>query len=85
MKPAILHRDPTPANDGDDRELKPDNVQLDEVLDALGAAAFLKISRDALYDEVGRNHIPHRRIGKILRFSRTALMRWLDAPTYKEP
>ena len=57
----------------------------DDVLDIRGAAAFLKISRDALYDEVGRNGIPHRRIGNRIRFSRAALVRWLDAPVYKEP
>ena len=32
-----------------------------------------------IYDSVGRNEIPHRRIGKQIRFSRPAIMRWLDS------
>lgn len=57
----------------------------DDVLDIGGASELLHVSRDALYVEVGRNAIPHRRIGKLIRFSRTALLRWLDAPTHKDP
>lgn len=74
--PAIADRDPTPAND----ELAPER----EVLDIDEAAALLRISRDTLYAEVGANRIPHRRLGKLIRFSRTALVRWLDAPTHKD-
>lgn len=78
---------PVPASSGAiDRDLKPENENaLDDVLDIVGAAALLHVSRDALYDEVGKNAIPHRRIGKLIRFSRTALLRWLDAPTHKDP
>ena len=57
---------PEPANDNDD------------VLDVPGAMALLKLGRHAVYDGCARNEIPHRRIGRYLRFSRAALMRWLE-------
>jgi excisionase family DNA binding protein len=41
------------------------------------AAAFLRIGRNALYDAIGRGDVPHRRIGKTIRLSRSALVRWL--------
>lgn len=53
--------------------------QTDDVLDVSGAAALLGMGRHALYDACGRNAIPHRRIGKHIRFSRAALLRWLDS------
>jgi excisionase family DNA binding protein len=49
----------------------------DEVLDVRGAAKLLRMGRNAIYDACGRGEIPHRRIGNRLRFSRTALLRWL--------
>lgn len=52
--------------------------EADDVLDARGAMALLKLGRTALYDACARNEIPHRRIGKLLRFRRSAIMRWLD-------
>ena len=42
------------------------------------AAAFLKMGRNAVYDAIGRGQIPHRRIGKLIRLSRAALLRWLE-------
>lgn len=50
----------------------------DDVLDARGAMALLKIGRDALYAAVSRLEIPHRRIGRHIRFSRRALLRWVE-------
>jgi excisionase family DNA binding protein len=41
--------------------------------------ALLKIGRNAVYDACARNEIPHRRIGKLLRFRKSAIMRWLDS------
>ncbi|MBA3397749.1 MAG: hypothetical protein H0T89_34310 [Deltaproteobacteria bacterium] len=32
-----------------------------------------------MYELVGRNEIPNRRLGKQIRFSRAAIMRWLDS------
>ena len=48
----------------------------DEVLDVRAAAQLLRVGRNTIYDLVGRNEIPHRRLGKQIRFSRAALMRW---------
>ena len=51
-----------------------------DVLDVRGAMELLRLGRNAVYDGCARGEIPHRRIGKLLRFSRTGLLRWLDAP-----
>lgn len=50
----------------------------DDVLDVRGAMLLLKLGRGAVYDACGRGQIPHRRIGKKIRFSRAALLRWLE-------
>jgi excisionase family DNA binding protein len=52
-------------------------AETDDVLDVRGAMKLLGLGRNAVYDACGRNEIPHRRIGKLLRFSRAALMTWL--------
>lgn len=49
-----------------------------DVLTVPEAMALLRIGRDAIYAECARNRIPHRRIGRVIRFSRAALMRWLE-------
>jgi excisionase family DNA binding protein len=51
----------------------------DEVLDAGGVMALLGVGRNAIYAACARNEIPHRRIGKALRFRKSAVMRWLDS------
>jgi hypothetical protein len=48
-----------------------------DVLDARGAMALLRLGRNALYEACARNEVPHRRIGKLLRFSRVALLEHL--------
>jgi excisionase family DNA binding protein len=50
----------------------------DDVLDVAGATRLLRIGRNTVYELVARNAIPHRRLGKQIRFSRAAIMRWLD-------
>ena len=35
--------------------------------------------RNAVYDAIGRGDVPHRRIGKTIRLSRAALVRWLGS------
>ena len=55
-----------------------DDTGTDEVLDVDGATRLLRIGRNTIYELVGRNEIPHRRLGKQIRFSRAAIMRWLD-------
>jgi excisionase family DNA binding protein len=56
-----------------------DEQPTDAVLDVDETASLLRIGRNTVYDLVGRNEIPHRRLGKQIRFSRRALMRWLDS------
>jgi excisionase family DNA binding protein len=51
-----------------------------DVLDVREAAEFLKMGRNAVYEAVSRNEIPHRRIGRSIRFSRAALLAWLGCP-----
>lgn len=50
----------------------------DDVLDISGVVRLLHVGRNKVYDLVARNEIPHRRLGKQIRFSRAAIMRWLD-------
>ena len=59
-----------PAND--------EQPATDAVLDVEDVARLLRVGRNTVYELVGRNEIPSRRIGKQIRFSRTAIMRWLD-------
>ena len=66
--------------------VKPDELRVanderadDEgVLDVDDVARLLRVGRNTIYDLVGRNEIPSRRLGKQIRFSRAAIMRWLD-------
>jgi excisionase family DNA binding protein len=53
------------ANDGD-------------VLTADEVAAILRVDRKTVYDAAGRGEMPHRRLGKRMVFSRTALLEWLS-------
>ena len=53
------------------------SAERDDVLEAPEAAQLLHLGRNALYDACARGEIPHQRIGKVLRFSRAALMKWL--------
>jgi excisionase family DNA binding protein len=50
----------------------------DDVIDVQAVAHLLHVGRNTVYELVGRNAIPHRRLGKQIRFSRAAVMRWLD-------
>jgi excisionase family DNA binding protein len=48
-----------------------------EVIDVPAVARLLAVGRNTVYLLVARNEIPHRRLGKQIRFSRTAIVRWL--------
>ena len=48
-----------------------------DVLNVAQAAKLLQKGRNQIYDACGRGEIPHRRIGKSIRFSRAALLAWL--------
>ena len=63
-------------------EVPNDQIVGDEDSDVLtvdDVAALLKVGRNAIYESVSRDEIPHRRIGKQIRFSRHGIMRWLDS------
>lgn len=49
-----------------------------DVLDVPAVMTMLKLGRNAVYEACARNEIPHRRIGKLLRFSRSGLQRWIE-------
>ena len=53
------------------------HVSQQEVLTAPEAARLLRIGRDSLYAAANRGEIPHRRLGRRMIFSRSALLRWL--------
>lgn len=48
-----------------------------EVIDVPAVARLLAVGRNTIYALVARNAIPHRRLGKQIRFHRAAVMRWL--------
>ena len=54
-------------------------ASMDEVIDIEAVSQMLRIGRNKLYEMVARNQIPHRRFGRRIRFSRAAVMRWLDS------
>jgi len=56
-----------------------------EVMNQQEAAEFLGISRQRLSRMLkeGATDMPHQRIGDSYRFSRTALLRWLDGPSQR--
>jgi excisionase family DNA binding protein len=58
----------------------PDNVANDNdaVLIVEDIAQLLRVGRNTVYGLVSRNQIPHRRLGKAIRFSRSAVMSWLS-------
>ena len=51
----------------------------DDVMNVPEAARFLRIGRNQLYDAIGRGLIPHLRIGRTIRLSRSALVRSLSS------
>jgi excisionase family DNA binding protein len=69
-KPQPHHR---PSSDGTGITYSSDS----DVMTVEEGAEFLRIGRNALYDAIGRGEVPHRRIGRMIRLSRAALVRWL--------
>ena len=56
--------------------MKIDILKLEELpqfLTVPETAAFFRIGRNTLYDQVKKGHIPHRKIGKIIRIPKTYL------------
>jgi len=51
-----------------------------EVMTAEQAAQFLQIDEKLVLEMAEANKLPGRRLGKVWRFSRTALVQWLATP-----
>jgi excisionase family DNA binding protein len=60
-------------------ENEPGVLDADAVLDVEEVARLLRVGRNTIYELVARNHIPHRRLLKQIRFSRTSVMAWLGS------
>jgi excisionase family DNA binding protein len=56
--------------------------QTAEVLNVDDVAVLLGLGKNTIYEAANRGEIPHRRVGRRLIFSRTAVMEWLQG---KEP
>ena len=71
----------TPATADDHATTSPvvATVDAEAVLDVEDIATLLRVGRNTVYSLVAKNQIPHRRLGKQIRFSRTAVMSWLSA------
>lgn len=70
--------DPDPSN-GSRPLADEDRTSTDEVLDVPAVAQLLQVGRNTVYELVGRNEIPHRRLRKKIRFTRAAIMQWLSS------
>lgn len=65
---------------GELRPTPPRAAELPPVLVADEVAALLRVDRKTVYSMVERGKLPGcRRIGRCLRFSRDAIVRWLGA------
>jgi excisionase family DNA binding protein len=63
----------------------PDPQQLAEpLLDANEAARLLRVPRSTLYELVRSRGLPHIRIGRHLRFTRTDLSAWIADHSYAQ-
>lgn len=50
-----------------------------EILNVTQLAEFLGVSIDTIYSWTMRKAIPHFKLGKMLRFNKQEIMRWLEA------
>lgn len=72
-----------PAEDAE-RAHAHDSLALHAEVDAVAVlavddvATLLRVGRNTVYALVAKNQIPHRRLGKQIRFSRAAVMQWLS-------
>jgi excisionase family DNA binding protein len=59
------------------REL--DDDATNDIIDVRAVARLLSVGRNTVYALVARDAIPHRRLGKQIRFHRAAIVRWLSS------
>ena len=53
-------------------------VDQPDVMTVNEAAMFLRIGRNQLYAAIMRDEVPYARIGRTIRLSRRAIVRWLE-------
>ena len=75
---ATSGNEPAPADGEGTAASALDDASAD-VIDVPAVARLLSVGRNTVYAMVSRNAIPHRRLGKQIRFHRAAVMRWLDS------
>lgn len=60
------------------RRQREQHREASDVLKVPAACALLAIGRTTLYALCSEGKVPHRRVGNSIRFSRAALLRWLE-------
>ena len=61
-----------------------DSTVLSEpLLNAIEAARLLHVPRSTLYELVRSRHLPHVKVGRGLRFTRTDLGAWVEENTFR--
>lgn len=71
--PEVAATDPVPRRPANDEQHASDVLVVEDV------SRLLRVGRNAVYDLVAKNAIPHCRLGKHIRFSRVAVMQWLSS------
>lgn len=51
---------------------------VDPLLTADEVAAFMRVTRSWVYAETRRNALPHLRLGRYVRYRRSAIEQWLE-------
>lgn len=62
-----------------------DTVPPAAILTVPEAAKLLRVGRNSLYEAIRRGEVPHRRIGRKILLSRSALMGWLEGWSLQVP
>lgn len=69
--------------DVDSRRLWLVGIDTEPLLTAEEAAQLLHVPRSTLYELVRSRHLPHVRVGRSLRFTRSQLAMWVDSNTFR--
>jgi len=59
-------------------ELRDEQPPEDRLLTAEEVAAFMRVTRSWVYAETRRDGLPHVRLGRYVRYRRSAIERWLE-------
>ena len=59
-------------------ELRDEQPPDDRLLTAEEVAAFMRVTRSWVYAETRRDGLPHVRLGRYVRYRRSAIERWLE-------